>query len=128
MSTLLNYSTSWNLHNKKIKVPEQDSDTRFRSCARSTHSHFRVSVRVRAGRGHEARLFVQGSARHAPPRAYKPLSVIMGKALALAAVTFISLGTYYGASRSVSRLETSRRISNSRRVSVGSPEGTSATT
>ncbi len=37
----------------------------------------------------------------------------MGKALALAAVTFISLGTYYGASRSVSEIETRRRISNS---------------
>ncbi len=36
----------------------------------------------------------------------------MGKALALAAVAFISLGTYYGAQRSASEIETRRRVSN----------------
>jgi hypothetical protein len=36
----------------------------------------------------------------------------MGKALALAAVAFISLGTYYGAQRSSSEIETRRRVSN----------------
>lgn len=37
----------------------------------------------------------------------------MGKALALAAVTFIALGTYYNGVRSSSELDTRRRVSNS---------------
>ncbi len=36
----------------------------------------------------------------------------MGKALALAAVTFIALGTYYNGVRSASELDTRRRVSN----------------